>query len=132
MGNNITITIKETITMVMQIIIMLITTINLIITMNEKEMILIDLTIKTTIKGPINKDKIDKKNISNRIDMTDRRTYNLINKIRKTIKIGYGYKSKYSQKERWKCKTHHQKCPELMKKRNRTCSQNPQTLIVIK
>ena len=58
MGNSITMITKETITMVMQIIIITIaTTTNQIITMNNKETIIImDLTTKTIIKGPINKD----------------------------------------------------------------------------
>ena len=58
MGNNITMITKETITMVMQIIIITITTTtNQIIIMNNKEaIIIIDLTTKTIINSPINKD----------------------------------------------------------------------------
>ena len=73
MGNSTTMITKETITMAMQIIIVIIitiaTTTNQIITMNNKETIIImDLTTKTIIKGPINKDQTDQKKIRNRID----------------------------------------------------------------
>ena len=68
--------------------------------MNNTEMILIDLTTKTIIKGPINKDQIDKKKIRNRIDKAGIKTYNQIIKIKKTIRIGHGCRSKYSLKEK--------------------------------
>ena len=63
-------------------------------------MILIDLITKAMIKGPINKDQIDKKKIRNRIDKVGIKTCNQIIKIKNTIKTGYGCRSKYSQKEK--------------------------------
>ena len=85
MSNQITIITKETITMVTQIIIIMITitTTNSMITTNKKGMILIDLTTKIMIKGITNKDQIGKKKIRNRIDKTGIKTHNQIIKNKK-------------------------------------------------
>ena len=102
MSNNITIITKETITMVTQIIIIMITitTTNSMTTLSEKEMTLIEIMNKITIKGITNNNQMRKKKEKSKIDMTESETRNQITKIKMTIKTGNDYRNKFSQKEK--------------------------------